>query len=157
MINNIVDVEQDEIDDKNVEFEEFEALIYFKNLHQKLATSKIFDWLNDEFDAMFYDIVLKAAEMKSWFVKCSMMNKMCSLKILEAIFLNSMMLTQCLSMRWKQQKKNLDLYAEKDSFYVEKDLFFWYFRCLIKCLNMMFCEDFSERWNFIWFRVFRRR
>ena len=59
--NNIVDVEQNEIDWKDVEFEEFD-------LHQKFATSKIFDWLNDKFDAMFYIIVLKATEIKLWIV-----------------------------------------------------------------------------------------
>ena len=33
-INNIVDVEQDKIDDKNVEFEEFEILLCIKNLRR---------------------------------------------------------------------------------------------------------------------------
>ena len=48
-INNIVDVEQNEIDDKDVEFKKFEVLFASKACDK----STIFDQLNDEFDAKF--------------------------------------------------------------------------------------------------------
>ena len=41
LINNIVDVEQDEIDDKNIEFEEFEILTCIKNLRR---VKSLIDW-----------------------------------------------------------------------------------------------------------------
>ena len=46
LINNIIDVEQDEIDDKDVEFEKFEDLKNLKLcLYQKFAANQRFDWL----------------------------------------------------------------------------------------------------------------
>ena len=58
---------------------------------------------------------------------------------------------QCLSMRWEQQKKKLELYDKENSFYNEQRLFSWYSRCLktISDNDIEFCLhrcDESTTW-----------
>ena len=42
---------------------------------------------------------------------------------------------QCLSMRWKQQRRKLELYDRKNSFYVEKNVFSSFSRSIIDDFN----------------------